>query len=367
MSGAAILAPGVTAALHPVVVCLLLMLAARSAHGQQLSPVNPQFPEGDIGPSLVPSPSDTSPPVIAPTVCYWTVSSRGLPQQPIPCASHRLGYYETLADGTLRATTRETMVAQLTPGVPICIFIHGSFVDARTHRLESAHTFNWIRNSAPQLPAHILFYTWPSEARHNTLASANPVAVNERGRWAENNAFYLVDLISQLPHESPICLVGHSHGARTTAATLHLAAGGVIGGRSYPHDTGCNRRYRAVLAAGALDRNWLDPGQRYDFAVRRAEGILNLVNHTDAALHFYPMRKVFSRKAIAVTGLTRWDRIRLGPLGQKVIDYDVTRLIGLGHFWPNYYDEPSIGLAISPYVYFTDAQLNPTYHLASIP
>jgi hypothetical protein len=352
---------------------VLLVLAVPVAIGaQETLPSFPQFlpePPPGTSPSLPgtegsPSGNLTQP---AATTCYWTVSSRGLPQEPTHCASDRLGYYERLGDGTLRATSREAMIAQLSPGVPICIFIHGSFVDAATHRSESAHTYNWIRRSAPHLPAHFIFYTWPSEARNNTIASANPVLVNERGRWAENNAFYLADLIAHLPHESPICLVGHSHGARVTLATLHLIAGGAINGRTNPHDTGGDRRYRAVLAAGAVDRHWLNPGERYDFAIRRVEGILNMVNATDAALHFYPLRQAFSRKAIAVSGLTRWDRHRLGELGNKVIDYDVTTLVGLGHFWPNYYEEPQIGRAISPYVYFSDSNLIQTHNLTVAP
>lgn len=324
-------------------------------------PLGPEVaPGGEISPAADTGAASGGP-------CYWTISSRCLPQEPTHCASNQLGYYERLADGTLQATTREAMTTQLTPGVPICIFIHGSFVDAASHRSESAHTYNWIRRSAPHLPAHFLFYTWPSEAMCNAMASANPVAVNERGRWAENNAFYLADLIAHLPHESPICLVGHSHGARVTIATLHLIAGGEINGQTYPYDTGSNRRYRAVLAAAALDRHWLNPGERYDFAVCRVEGMLNLVNATDVALHFYPLRHAFSRKAIAVTGVTRWDRHRLAGQGNKIIDYDVTTLVRLGHFWPNYYEEPQIGRAISPYVYFTDSQLTPTYDLIGMP
>jgi hypothetical protein len=352
---------------------LLLALTVPSVTAaQQAGPSLPTFP-AEPTPSVSPgvqfpgSPPSGDLTLPATSICYWTVSSRGLPQEPTQCASHRLRYYERLADGTLQPTSREAMIAELVPGVPIGIFIHGSFVDAASHRSESAHTYNWIRHSASHLPAHFIFYTWPSEAMCNSIASANPVAVNERGRWADYNAFYLSDLIAHLPHESPICLVGHSHGARVTIATMHLIAGGEIDGRTYPDDTGTNRRYRAVLAAGALDRHWLNPGERYDFAIRRVEGVLNMVNTTDAALHFYPLRHVFSRKAIAVTGLTRWDRHRLGGQGNKVIDYDVTTLVGLGHFWPNYYDEPQIGRAISPYVYFTDSQLTPVYDLAGVP
>lgn len=352
----------------PRCLCLVVLAIHTSevvAQGQHLG--DPRFrspftvPAQSIPAHPVPSESQ---PVLAST-CYWTVSSRGLPQEETSCPSSRLGYYERLSDGTLQITTRDVMLSHFQPGIPICIFIHGSFVDAASHRKESADTYNWIRRAAPHLPAHIIFYTWPSEARYNALASANPIAVNQRGRWAENNAFYLADLIAYLPPESPVCLVGHSHGARVTLATLHLAAGGEIAGRQSLCQSNSVRRYRAVLAAGAVDRHWLNPGERYDLAVHRAEGILNMVNRTDGALHFYPMRRVFSRKAITITGLTRWDRYRLGPLAAKVIDYDVTPIIGLGHFWPNYYEQPSLAVAISPYVYFTDARLNPTCGLVS--
>jgi hypothetical protein len=292
-----------------------------------------------------------------PVSCYWVVSSRGLAQVPGRCSSEQLGYFERQPDGQLCKSSRDALAGRLIPGIPVCIFIHGSFVTAASHQKESAHTYDWIRRPAPNQPLQVIFYTWPSEARHNNLASLNAVAVNQRGCWAESNAFYLCDLIAHLPDDCPICFVGHSHGARVTVAALHLISGGRIAGRAYAGDTGIQRRYNAVLAAGAFDRHWLNPGQRYDFAVHRAEGILNLVNRTDAALHFYHLSRPFARRAIAATGLTRWDRVRLGAPGNKVVDSDVTPVIGLGHFWPNYYEQPMLADLIAPYVYFTNSSI----------
>ena len=339
----------------------LTVMATTFCAGFTEKPVCAQIGTGDSvtspvqGPTILPRQREGLSPSLdsaVATACYWVVSSRGLPQSVGNCGSGHLGYFERRPDGSLDRTSRDAMAGQLIPGVPICIFIHGSFVTAASHKRESAQTYDWIRRPAPHVPLQVLFYTWPSEARHNNLASLNSVAVNQRGYWAETNAFYLCDLIAHLPRECPICLVGHSHGARVAVAALHLIAGGRIAGRAYGGETGVGRRYNAVLAAGAFDRHWLNPGERYDFAVCQAERILNLVNRTDAALHFYHLSRPFARRAIGATGLTRWDRHRLGALGNKVIDSDVTRAVRLGHFWPNYYEQPMLADRIASYVYF---------------
>ncbi|MCA9076114.1 MAG: hypothetical protein KDA93_13885 [Planctomycetaceae bacterium] len=294
----------------------------------------------------------TSPPVATvPQPCYWIASSRGLPQNPAQSTCRRLEYFHRLSDGRLERTTLPAMASQMIPGVPVCIFIHGAYVSAESHRSESAYTYNWIRQAAPQLPIQVIFYTWPSDTDVKLLT---PLLVNQRGRWAGNNAFYLADLIGQLPAECPVCLVGHSHGARTAAATMHLLAGGEVSGYTYPYNTGAGRRYRAVLAAAAFDRHWLNPGQKYGRALSLVEGVVNLQNRGDWALSLYPLRRPLSRRAIGATGFTRWDRTRLGPQNCKAIDLDVTYFVGLGHTWPHYYQEPTIAHAIVPYTFFVD-------------
>ncbi len=317
-------------------------------------------PEQDAGPALVPDGGGETlilPPVEGPGLavaedpCYWIVSSRKLPQELPPRAHQPLQVFERRPDGALLPSDLASLRSRIVPGVPVCIFIHGTFVDAKSHQRESARTYDWVRQAAPHLPLHVIFYTWPSDT-DSTWRS--PLLVNQRGRWAENNAFYLAELIAQLPAECPVSFVGHSHGARAVVATLHVLGGGTIGGYSSSYDTGVTRRYRAVLAAGALDRHWLNPGHRYERALLRAEGILNLRNPGDLALHYYPLRKPFGHKAIGETGFTLWDRARLGALNPKALDLDVSPFIGLGHTWPHFYGEPRIAQAIVPYTHFAD-------------
>ncbi|MBX3437050.1 MAG: hypothetical protein KF861_06140 [Planctomycetaceae bacterium] len=294
---------------------------------------------------------DAGPPPSVPEVNYWIVSSRKMPQEAPWSVTQPLEVFQRLPDGSLLQHDMTGMTSRFTPGVPVCIFIHGTFVSADTHQRESVRTYQWVRDSAPQCPLHVIFYTWPSDT-DNTWMS--PLLINLRGEWAENNGFYLASLIAQLPPESPVCLVGHSHGGRAVASTLHLLGGGQIKGYTLPQNVGATRRYRAVLAAAAFDRHWLNPGQRYERALCGVEGLVNLRSSGDLVLHVYPLRRPLSRKAIGETGFTLWDRARLGPLNPKAIDLDVSPFLGLGHTWPYFYSEPRIAAAIVPYTYFVD-------------
>jgi hypothetical protein len=290
-------------------------------------------------------------PQVAAAPTYWIASCRRLPQELPYCGVLPLDYFARLPDGSLQPTDVPTLLSQIVPGAPVCIFIHGTFVDTQWHHKDSEATFHWIRQPAPDRPLHVISYSWPSDAGSPW---PSPLLINQLGRWAENSAFYLARLIANLPEECPVCLVGHSQGARAVVATLHLLGGGAIGGYVLPYGVGTSRRYHAVLAAAAVDRHWLNPGQRYERAICRAERILNLRNPADFALHVYPLRSPLSRQALGDTGFTLWDRTRLGAASYKAIDFDVSAVIGLEHIWPAYHSVPRIAEVIAPYAYFVD-------------
>ncbi len=92
--------------------------------------------------------------------------------------------------------------------------------------------------------------------------------------------------------------MGHSHGARMTAAALHLLAGGEVDDTHLTYLPPPEQRIRAVLVAGALDHHWMDPGQRYGMALCRTECLLYMRNDHDIVLSIYPMRRLFSRRAL---------------------------------------------------------------------
>lgn len=315
-----------------------------------------------VVPPLVPRTDGGAP--VADGASYWIVSSRRAAQHHLDPPTATLDFFHRGPDGSVVFSDAAVLQSQLTPGVPVCIFVHGSFVKWSDQLQSSQSSYHWIRNAAPGQPLQVIFFDWPSDGPYSYLF---PVDVTVRGQRAEFNGFHLAHVLSMLPDECPVCLVGHSHGARAVASALHLSAGGTVQGNVFYGDAGRNRPLRAVLAAAAMDHDWLNPESQYGRALCRAE-VMNLRNECDAALTFYPLARPLSRPALANVGFTESDRAAMGLLAWRAIELDVTDLVGRSHTWPYYDREPAIAAAIAPFVYFMDGAavtLDPS--LTSVP
>lgn len=283
---------------------------------------------------------------------YWIVSTAASPQSfetspPVFCP--RVTRYDDCV-GYRRSQMTELQQG-IVPGVPICIVVHGSFMDAPSVAPESRATWRWLRNARRDQPFQMIYFSWPSDESLTSLIGIDVLILGSR---ASRNGFYLASLIQSLPPESPICLVGHSFGARVISSSLHLMGGGVVEG--YRH--GCancrGRQIRAVFAAAATDHDWFNPGQDFDRALCCTECLLNLRNCKDPALCVYPLRRLGSSRALGKTGLTPKDRYLLQRTGCKVTDIDVSGMIGVRHSFPEYFSRPNVATLISNYVYFTE-------------
>jgi hypothetical protein len=331
-------------------VCLWMALAApRRAQGD------------DLAPPATLAAADTSvaagsPVFVGDATCprYWIVSSRNAPQGYNDDCGGGLEFFERRPDGALCRTSAAGMTSQFLPGVPVCVFVHGSFVSWEDHRVESHQTYLWIRRACPDRPLHVVFFTWPSDRITTLLVGCE---VLYRGRQAEYNAFHVACLLARIPDGHPVCLVGHSYGARIALAAIHLGAGGSLEGYKFPGHVGC-KRLRAVLAAAALDHHWLNDCQRYDRALCRAECVLNLRNKHDLALKTYNVLRPCARRALGSSGVTWLDR-RAQTCTATIRDLDVSWLIGCGHYWPNYFECQQLAGMIASWVYFPES--NPGY------
>ena len=282
---------------------------------------------------------------------YWVVSTRDCGGNLDQGQRDRYQVFACDHQGRRTVSSLEGLIQSLSPGVPVCFVMHGSFVDWPTVWSDARQTNAWLRRPYPDRPLHVVFLTWPSD---DTPMLLFPVDVAILGRRASRYSFYLAELVSLVPDDHPICLIGHSHGARMVVSTLHILGGGQVediafGGGPFHH-----HRIRAVLAAGAFDHHWLNPGQRYEQAIERPELILNLQNRRDIALGFYPLHRPLTAPAAGRIGFGDADRRLIGPAAQKLIDVDITRFVRRGHIWPNYYTEPQLAQAIAPHVFFVD-------------
>lgn len=282
---------------------------------------------------------------------YWVVSSRDLEGELARGQRHCYQVFSCDAGGRRCASSVDALVQSLSPGVPVCFVMHGSFVDWETVWQDARETNAWLRAPLPGHPLHVVFFTWPSD---DTPKLIFPIDVAILGRRSARHSLYVAELISLIPNDHPICLVGHSHGARMAVSTLHVLGGGRVDDVAFGGGPFHQHRIRAVLAAGAFDHDWLNPGERYEQAIQRPELILNLRNRRDIALRFYPLHRPLTAAAAGRAGFSEGDRQQIGPQSQKLVDLDITPFIRLGHIWPHYYAEPRLAQTIAPQVFFLD-------------
>ena len=296
----------------------------------------------------------------------WFVSTHRCPQSfcgRCPQFCPDVARYENCVG--YRSSNLHELAAGLEPGVPVCIVIHGSFVDMPSACKEAVSTWKWLRCASMGQRMQMIYLSWPSFRKLSLLAAFD---VNQLGRRAARNGFYLADLIQHLPPESPICLIGHSHGTRVAAAGLHLLAGGSVQDMCHPYARANGRMIRTVFTASAIDHDWLNPGHRYDRALFSTQCLLNMRNCRDRALKLYPLRlPLIARRPMGLSGLSRTDRHRLGRRGRKVVDYDVSRAVGPAHLWPYYFSNPGLAMAMRNYVYFPDVVASPQLTTNSSP
>ena len=287
---------------------------------------------------------------------FWFLTTHHSPQsfdRTCPQFRPNVSRYEECS--SFRPSSLSELTTQLTPGVPVCIVVHGSFVDLPNASHESVCTWRWLKNAGMGQPLQVIYFYWPSFKKISLTVQCD---VNQLGRQAARNGYYLAELIQHIPRECPTCLIGHSHGTRLIASGMHLMAGGSIQGIGHRFAQTDGRRIRSVFLASAIDHDWLNPGQKYDRALCSIECLLNLTNERDGALRIYPLRlPLIAKRALGLRGLTSSDRYQLGPISHKVLDYSIANVIGREHLWPFYFRQPQLAVTMRNYVYFADQAL----------
>ena len=332
--------------------CLVagLLLAERASAQLEIPPV-PEQAATYTDLSTAPT-AETIAPVVWPAEGYWIVSTAASPQsfdssRPVFCPL--VTRYDDCVG--FRRSNMADAKQGLIPGVPVCIVVHGSFMDTPSVTPESRATWSWLRNARRDQPFQMIYFSWPSDESLTSLIGIDVLLLGSR---ASRNGFYLASLIQSLPPECPVCLVGHSHGARVISSALHLIGGGAVEGYRLSC-SGCRgRRIRTVFAAAAIDHDWFNPGQEYDRGLCCTECLLNLRNCKDPALCVYPLRRIGSSRALGKSGFTDKDRWWLQGCACKVTDVDVSCAIGWKHMFPEYFNRPGMATLISNYVYFTE-------------
>jgi hypothetical protein len=324
----------------------------------QSSPVNLEnLPPGTIlPPGIVAAPRTTLPPGSVPAGApvddandYWIISSRRCGGRPSQSNTGCLNYFHRTSDRNLTDVGRDAFFASIRPDQPVCFVVHGSYNRWNDVVTESRKINRWVRSGSPGSAVQVVFFTWPSDGN---MPFIFPVDIAMLGRKASQHSFYLANVIGQLPSDQPVCLLGHSHGARSAVAALHLLGGGAIEDGQMLAPGYSTPRLRAVLIAAAIDSNWLNPGQRYSQALQVPEQVLLMRNSRDATLAIYPLRIGRGGRAMGRDGLGRQDRFVMDQMGRKVTELDAAQFAGPNHSFADYHERTELASAIIPYVYF---------------
>lgn len=316
----------------------------------QKLPPGTTVPGGALPPGAVPA--TAGPEMQIPDcVCdYWIVSSRHCNGKAANTGC--LNFFHRTSDRDLRDVGREAFSASLRPDIPVCFVVHGSYNWWRDVVKESRSIHRWIRSGAPDTPVQVVFFTWPSDGNMPIIF---PVDIAILGRKASRHSLYLAHLIGSLPPEQQVCILGHSHGARSATAALHLLGGGAVeDGQRLPPGYSTPQHLRAVLVAAAIDQSWLNPGNRYGQALWPPERILLMRNSRDSTLAVYPYRKFGGEKAMGKDGLALQDRFQMDQLGHKIVELDAAQFAHGNHSFADYHQHPELAAAIVPFVYFRD-------------
>ena len=319
-------------------------LAVSSANGQShplLTPPFDRIPLTAAAPTVIPS--------AAITERFWVVSSRNCDDSMRPggpCCSP--DYLQCDGSNHLQCISAECLRTSLIPGIPICLQVHGSFVDFNGSYEDARNTVRWLRAAAGDQPFQMVFFAWPSD-RHISVFPQIDVGI--LGRRASRTGFFIADLINLFPPECPVCLIGHSHGARATSSALHLLGGGSVEGAFYRRPV-VPRRMRAIMVSAAIDHHWLNPGERFGRALWTTESLLNIRNKRDCALAVYTLRRPFGNRALGLSGFTNRDRRKLGSRVHRIREIDVSQQLRHGHIWPRFYERREMACLFLPHMLY---------------
>jgi hypothetical protein len=329
-------------------------LATQSTPPESANSAEPPVVQPAPGQPTAPPAGGSAPAAVTGDCDYWIVSSRNCDGKHAPCdAGCCLSYFHCPSDQSFCPQPREAFLASIRPDRPVCFVVHGSYNWWGDVMIESRRIHRWIRSAAAQLPIQVVIFTWPS---NGNMPYIFPVDIAILGRRSAAHGTYLASLITQFPAEQKVSIVGHSHGARTTVAALHVLGGGVLEkGQALPPGFTVPQHLRAVLIAAAIDHDWLNPGDRYGQALLVPENVLLMGNSRDATLGIYPLRKGLGDRALGRGGLGPDDRFVLGSLGPKVVEMDAAQFADWHHAFAHYYEQPALAGGLLPYVYFQDA------------
>jgi hypothetical protein len=265
----------------------------------------------------------------------WEVSSRCLPTLE-PCMSLGNVTFQVsqLTCQGWQTSDQDQLQSSLAaaPGLRTVIYTHGNWMTAENTRGRGSYVYNRVSQRSNE-PLRFIIYSWPSQR------DGRPVRdVYEKAERSNVDTFYFAHLLSRIPAETPLGLIGFSFGSRVVCGALHMVNGGHLEGRQSPVWQS-ERHIHVSLIAPAFDRTWLAPNRPYGNALNGINSLVNVYNSRDPALRrFRFIDRVSAPIAAGFTGLA--DPRATQPLQSdvRIQQFDCGPDVGSSHDEMNYYE-----------------------------
>lgn len=213
------------------------------------------------------------------------------------------------------------------PSVPTVIFVHGNQITTWDAKCEGLAVYRrMILHGADAPRIRFVIFSWPSAKVGGLLQDVRIKAARTGPAGCQ-----LAWLVDQMPVETPISFVGFSFGARIITGSLHILAGGSLGGSCHLEERVHPERPQmsVILMASALHSYWLGDGQYHGLAMTQVSRMCLINNCDDPAMKYYdfiePGRG--GPQALGCCGPTRISREN----AKKIFNRDVSCYVGNEH------------------------------------
>ncbi len=257
----------------------------------------------------------------------WYVTTRHLPQyDDLEKAVDQIGYYKMEGQ---RWNKKEASEFHSAEDLDTMIVVHGSPATVSLVSEVCLDVYQHLQVVIPENKKRLRFviWSWPADRQVTGLVKE----FRDQARRSQPQGYYLGRVIDQCRKKNDTVVVGYSMGARVASCALHILAGGKSEFAPTIKPISKNP-VTYLMVAGAINRDWLEPGQHFGKALQSTNRFLNVYNSTDPLLKRYP--KLYPKgksrpEAVGYLGL--YSHANLGTFGIPIEEINVSAAAGKSH------------------------------------
>jgi hypothetical protein len=257
----------------------------------------------------------------------WYITTRHLPlYENLEQAVDNIGYYKMEGKAWAKKPSSEFNSSE---DLDTMIVVHGSPAPVSLVSEVCLDVYQHIQRVIPESKTRMRYviWSWPADRMGSGLVKE----FRDQARRSQPQGFYLGHVLDQCRSKNDTVVVGYSMGARVASCALHLLAGGESEFTPTIKTTSSNK-VAYLVVAGAINRDWLEPGRHFGDALKSTNRFLNVYNSTDPLLKRYPKLYPKGKSRPEATGFKGlYSHANLATFGVPIEEINVSAAAGKSH------------------------------------